>query len=244
VETAGPEWAVLTWNIQGAKRTDLGRVASVIAAEQPDVVVLQEARRPQAERLAGDLGMAHVWNEKHHPFRPFFPSRAEGAAILSPHTLRETGHVRVSDTTRKRSYRRRIVQWAVVERSNRSAARVFNAHLSPHDMDDRRRIEAQRIAEIAASFGGRPPTIVAGDLNDAGTPVIVAILPGIEALDPPPTNPSERPTQALDHVLVPAEATQVSVSAPGGGKVWAELSDHLPLTVRFVLDPAPGGLAP
>ncbi len=56
-----------------------------------------------------------------------------------------------------------------------------------------------------ASFGASPPTIVAGDLNDAGTPEIVAALPGIEVLDPPPTNPSERPTQALDHVLVPVD---------------------------------------
>ncbi len=50
VETVGLEWTVLTWNIQGTKRTDLDRVAEVIAAEQPDVVALQEVRKPQAER--------------------------------------------------------------------------------------------------------------------------------------------------------------------------------------------------
>ncbi len=244
METVGLEWAVLTWNIQGTKRTDLDNVAEVIAAERPDVVVLQEARRPQAEQLAAALSMQHTWNEKHHPFRPFFPGRAEGAAILSPHTLREAGHVEVSDVTSMRSYRRRIVQWALVERNDHSAYRVFNAHLSPHDMDDQRRVEAVRIAELAASFGESPPTIVAGDLNDAGTPDIVAALPGIEQLEPPPTNPSERPTQALDHVLVPAEATDVSVSAPAGGADWAKLSDHLPLTVRFTLDWVQGGFAP
>ena len=81
-----------------------------------------------------------------------------------------------------------------------------------------------------------------GDLNDTGSPEIIALLPGIEVLAPPPTNPSDRPTASIDHVLVPPEATGVSVSAPAGGPGWAELSDHLPLTVRFTLDPVEGGV--
>ena len=80
METAGREWTVLTWNLQGTKRTDLDRVAAVIAAEQPDVVALQEVREPQAAALATRLDMTSVWNEKHNPWRPFFPRRAEGAA--------------------------------------------------------------------------------------------------------------------------------------------------------------------
>lgn len=244
METIGREWAVMTWNIQGTKQTDLDRVAAVIAAEQVDVVVLQEARRPQAERLAAILAMDHIWNEKHHPFRPLFPGRAEGAAILSPHTLRDADHVGVSDATSKRTYRRRIVQWAIVERDDNSAYRVFNLHLSPHDMSSQRAVEAQRITELVTSLGSSPPAIIAGDLNDDGAPAIVAALPGIEILDPPPTNPSERPTQALDHVLVPAEARGVSISAPAGGAEWARLSDHLPLTVRFTLDWIRGEYAP
>ncbi len=243
MERVGLEWAVLTWNIQGTKPTDIDRVAAVIDAEHADVVLLQEARRPQAERLAATLGMGHVWNEKHHPLRPLLPGRAEGAAILSPHRIEHAGHRRVSDAASLRSYRRRIVQWAVVERDDHSAYRAFNVHLSPHDMSSERTVEAQRIAELATSLGASPPTIVGGDLNDTATPEIVAILPGIEVLDPPPTNPSERPTKAIDHVLVPAEARAVSVSAPAGGPQWAALSDHVPLTVRFTLDWAQGETA-
>ena len=236
VETVGREWAVLTWNIQGSKSTDLARVADVIAAESPDVVALQEVRRPQAADLADRLSMSSVWNEKHHPWRPLFPSKAEGAALLSPHTLSDTNHAAVSDVSSRRNYRRRILQRALVERADGSAYRVFNLHLSPHDMHEARRNEATRISAIARSLSDSPPTIIAGDLNDHGSSEMITLLPGIEAIAPPPTNPSHAPTDCIDHVLVPPAASAVSVSVPAGGTEWAELSDHLPLTVRFTLD--------
>lgn len=236
VQTAGLEWTVLTWNIQGTKPTDLARVADVIDADSPDVVALQEVRRPQAAELADRLSMDVYWSEKHHPWRPLFPTKAEGAALLSPHGLRDPDCARVSDARSKRNYRRRIVQWALVERDDRSAYRVFNLHLSPHDMYEQRREEAQLVSEIARQLGDAPPPVVAGDFNDDDSPEIINTLPGIEAVAAPPTNPSEAPTGSIDHVLVPATATGVSTSAPGGGPRWAALSDHLPLTVRFSLD--------
>lgn len=237
------EWTVLTWNIQGSKRTDIDRVGAVIAAETPDVVALQEVRRPQADRLAHSLDMAVRWNEKHHPWRPFFPNQAEGAAILTPHDLIDPDHARVSDARSMRTYRRRIAQWAVVQRPDHSAYRVFNVHLSPHDLHAERRTEADRIAKIAEALGTSPPRVVAGDFNDEGTAEIIDILPGIEDLPPPPTNPSELPSVGIDHVLLPPDATSVSASVPAGGAEWAELSDHLPLTVRFSLEWVRGGIA-
>lgn len=243
METKAREWTVLTWNIQGRKRTDLDRIAQVIATESPDAVVLQEVRRPQAEELAERLSMTHVWAEKHNFFRPLVPGWAEGAAILTPHRMSPADHVRVSDATSKRSYRRRIVLWTTITRDDASGYRVYNAHLSPHDRAAQRRDEATRIAALVRAGGDVPPAVVAGDLNDDGEPQIIAALPGIEAVSAPPSNPSEAPTGALDHVLVPAESTGVSVSAPAGGAEWAELSDHLPVTVRFTLDWVAGGFA-
>lgn len=236
METVGREWAVQSWNIQGTKSTDLERLAEVISTDSPDVVVLQEVRRPQAQRLAAQLSMTHCWVEKHNPLRPLFPSRAEGAAILTPHEVTAAGDARVSTESSRRSYRRRIVQWATVTRNDASQYRVYNAHLSPHDLVAERLAEATRIAEIIESHGDAPPVVIAGDLNDAGEPQIIAALPGIEAHDTPATNPAAAPVQTLDHVLVPTEATDVSVSTPVGDKDWARLSDHLPVTVRFTLD--------
>lgn len=243
METISREWTVLTWNIQGTKRTDLGRLAEAISTHAPDAVVLQEVRRPQGRKLAERLDMTHCWVEKHHPFRPFFPGRAEGAAIMTPHELTAVGHAQISDASSKRSYRRRIVQWATITRGDASGYRVYNAHLSPHDLAAERSSEVERIARLVDDHGDTPPAVIAGDFNDAGEPQVIAGLPGIEALAPPNTNPARSPSQAIDHVLVPPEATDVSVSAPAGGPDWAELSDHLPVTVRFSLDWVSGGFA-
>jgi len=233
--TESAEWTVMTWNLQGSKSTDLDRVADVIDEAAPGVVLLQEVREPQANQLAERLAMTVTWDEKHHPFRPFRRSRAEGAATLTPYALEDPGHARVSDATSMRSYRRRIVQWAVVRRADGSALRTFNVHLSPHDFESERRAEANRIHDIASSFDDDHPIVVGGDFNDDATDEIIEILPGVEPIPSPPTNPSERPTDRLDHILVPVTATDIAVHVPDGGNAWAELSDHLPLTTRFTL---------
>ncbi len=91
------------------------------------------------------------------------------------------------------------------------------------------------MSAIVTSIGDDPPPIVAGDFNDADDPTIIAALPGIEHIAPSNTNPSLEPRQLLDHVLLPANATGVSVVVPSGGQDWAAISDHLPVTVRFSL---------
>ncbi len=243
METVALEWTVLTWNLQGAKRTDVDRVCAAIRQQTPDIVVLQEVRRPQAARLGEALGMRTEWVFKHHFFRPLFPGRAEGAAILTPHTIRSHGSEPVSDATSQRSYKRRILQWATIERDDASGYRVYNTHLSPQDLARERRDEAARVASIVESHGESPPAVIAGDFNDDGEPDIIATLPGIEHEPAPPTNPTDHPVQALDHVLLPPDAVMVSTTVPGGGREWAELSDHLPVTVRFSLDWVQGGFA-
>lgn len=235
MSTSSPSWTVLTWNLQGSKRTDLDRVAEVVRAESPDLVMFQEIRRPQARTLARSLQMRKHWAQKHNPYRPFLSGRAEGAAILTPHELCDADHTVISDVTMKRLYKRRIVLWATVARTGHSRCRAFNAHLSPHDMADERLTEAARISAIAARFDDEIPVIVAGDLNNHDEPEVISALPGDELSPAPATNPSESPHQHLDHVLVPAGSTLESMRVPTGDDRWAELSDHLPVTVRFTL---------
>jgi len=228
----------MTWNVHGSERPDVGAVAAAIRLEAPDVVVFQEIRARQAEQLATALSMRFSWALKHSPYTRLMPWRSEGMAIMTPHALGAPGHTEISQDQPMRSWRRRIAQWALVGRPDRSLAMIVNLHLSPHDDADSRRSEAQRVDEIVAAIGDEQPVIVAGDFNDADDPTIIGILPGIEHLTPTPTNPAERPTQLLDHVLLPAEATEVSVTVPTGGADWAAISDHLPVTVRFAMTSA------
>ena len=234
-------WCVLTWNLHGSKRPDIAAAATAIRAESPDIVVIQEIRKAQAESLGTALSMRYSWALKHCPYTTVIRWRAEGMAILTPHLLDAAGHSEVSEDQPMRSWRRRIAQWALIGRADRSMVMIYNLHLSPHQDAECRRAEAVRVAEIVDAIGDDPAPIVAGDFNDADDPTIVETLPGVEHVVPSNTNPSERPTQLLDHVLVPADATDVSVSVPGGGADWAAISDHLPVTVRFSLPAVTAG---
>jgi endonuclease/exonuclease/phosphatase family metal-dependent hydrolase len=241
VTTVARRWTVTTWNLRGTERPPLDRVADHLASTSSDVVVLQEVQRAQADDLAGRLAMTHTWARKHYPRTPLLAGQAEGLAILTPHALREPGSRELTKAS-SWSWRRRIVQWALVERADHSAYRVVNLHLSPHDEHDRRVEEAERIREWFVPDAGAP-LVLAGDVNDDGGGVVAA-LQGVEHVAAPPTCPPERPTTRLDRVLLPAAATGVTVDVPAGGPAWAELSDHLPLTVAFDLDWVQGDFAP
>lgn len=227
------EWTVLTWNVHGSERPDITKLAEAIRFEAPDVVVLQEIRKKQAAELAAALSFRYSWARKHFPYTHLLWWRAEGLAIMTPHALDAAGHTELSNDERSWSWQRRIAQWALVGRVDSTAFRVYNVHLSPHDDASARREEAVRLATIVAEHGDDPPAIVAGDFNDSYDSSIIYALPGIEHLVPSNSSPADEPTQLLDHVLLPADATHVSVSVPAGGSDWAEMSDHLPVTVRF-----------
>jgi endonuclease/exonuclease/phosphatase family metal-dependent hydrolase len=229
-------WSVLTWNVHGSARPDVELLATAIRTESPDVVVLQEVRRSQAGALARALTMRYTWALKHAPSTRLLWWRSEGMAILTPHLLDAAGHTEISDDQPMRSWRRRIAQWGLVGRADRSMVLVVNLHLTPHpDGAEARRNEAARTTELVERMADDLPVIVAGDFNDAGEAAVIATLAGIEHEAPAPTSPADEPHQVLDHVLLPSSATEVSVTVPAGGPTWAAMSDHLPVIVRFRL---------
>ncbi len=230
------EWTVTTWNLRGSDHPDIALVADALRMESPDVVLLQETRKPQAVELATTMGLRFSWARKHFPYTRLLPQLAEGLTILTPHSLAAAGHTELSDGASPSSWKRRIAQWALIGRQDGSTVRAYNIHLSPHDDGaGLRRAEAVRLTAVVAEHGDTDDVIVGGDFNDDRDGSIIYALPGIEFLTPPPTCPSESPASVLDHVLLPAGATGVSVTVPSGGARWAAISDHLPVTVRFTL---------
>jgi endonuclease/exonuclease/phosphatase family metal-dependent hydrolase len=228
-------WTVTTWNVHGAGRIDVAAVASALDERSPDVAVLQEIRRRDARRLARRASMVFAWSVKHYPLTSLVWWRAEGLAVLTPHHLGAVSSTQISSARRRRwDWRRRIAQWTAIRRDGTTVC-VFNVHLSPHADAPARRDEARRVAELAIAGGSGRPVVVAGDFNDADDASIVEILPGVEHVHPGPTNPAGVPDQTLDHVLLPADASDVRVEVPQGGAQWAALSDHLPVTVSFCL---------
>jgi len=225
----------MTWNLHGSAGPDLDAAADAIRAESPDVIVLQEVQRRHAAALGAALTMRYSWAVKHYPYTRLMWWRAEGMAIMTPHLLDAAGHSELSGGQPMRSWRRRIAQWALVGRADRSLVMVYNLHLSPHDAAARR-AEAARLSEIVTAIGDDPRPVVAGDFNDADDDSIIRSLPGREHVRPAMTSPADHPVRVLDHVLLPDEVTDVTVAVPPGGPEWAAISDHLPVTVRFELD--------
>ena len=230
-------WRVLTWNILGQKRPDLVAVARVIADRSPDGVALQEIRRSQAITVAKILGWQHHWARKHYPYSPLLWWLAEGAAILSPHTLSHT--TRASLTPRKSTwtYRHRIVTAATISRDHLPGPqlRLHNLHLSTGGIDER--IAQARHVRTVVDAGPSVTPSIAGDLNASNEPDVVRELreAGLDDSGGDVTNPSNSPNRRLDYVLVPRGATVTVVDTPLGGDQWAALSDHLPVLVEFTL---------
>ena len=117
------------------------------------------SRRSSAARrqsLAQTLGMQHHWALKHYPWTPLLKSKAEGLAILTPHTLSATGSASLPPNRSHWSYKRRIVVWGLVERPDHSAYRVYDAHLIGGDAADDRLDQARRVAALVVEHGGAP----------------------------------------------------------------------------------------
>ena len=229
-------WRVVTWNIRGAARPDLGRIAEVIGEYSPDVVVLQEVRSSQARRIAGVLGWRNRWGRKHYPLSPLVWWRAEGLAIMSPHALYQFEVHSISPGISSWSFRHRVILGATVERAG-DQIRVYGTHLAAHQSPDERIAQAIRATALvrhdaAAAF------LVAGDLNAPDDETLVVrefATIGLRDAGGGPTIPAIAPRTRLDYVLIPDRGVVTEQHEPGGGEAWWELSDHLPVLVAFSL---------
>lgn len=223
-------WRVLTWNLLGARSPNLDVISRVISGYLPDVVGLQEVRRYQARGLANRLGWKVVWTRKHYPFSPLVWWRAEGLAIVTPHSIDELISISISPGVSTWSFKHRVAMAVTVSR-NGATLRVANTHLASHDADERI-AQARRMLPL---IGSLHPAVVAGDFNAVDELEVTREFGTASLVDPGGdySNPSIAPNQRLDYILIPESATVTSQLTPEGGESWHQLSDHLPVLVEF-----------
>jgi endonuclease/exonuclease/phosphatase family metal-dependent hydrolase len=219
--------AVLTWNLHGSRRPDIGRVGELLRGFGADIVALQEVQRRQARTLAGALGSVTAeWSFKHWPL----PTPAEGLAVLSRHRLSRARAVTLSKCAPPWSYRRRIAQLCVLEVGGHTL-RLANCHLANDDADARL-AQAQRLLTQL-----EPGSFVAGDLNARPGGRVLALLRDAELRDARAEAHPDAADDYIDYVLVPEGWRVVEAWVPSAADsdlaMYGRLSDHLPVRAEL-----------
>lgn len=219
---------IVSYNIHGCVgtdgRRDPGRIAAVLAALEPDLVLLQEVDSrlsrgglDQAMLLGRALGMAVVEGPLLREHRGHY-----GNAVLSRWPVRH----RAEGPYRAQGFEPR--GWLLVEAVPPGgwSWRALVTHL---DLCGRAR--TAQLAELAALVAAQTaPFLLAGDLNEwrpwrrrlAGLPR------ALDLLEPQPTFPARLPVLALDRIGVKGAAVRVKARVDRS-PLARKASDHLPL---------------
>jgi endonuclease/exonuclease/phosphatase family metal-dependent hydrolase len=242
---------IVTYNVHrciGAdSRLDVGRVASVIAALEPDIVALQEldvgrARTggvDQAHQIAQRLEMAFHFNAAMR-----VEEEQYGDAILTRYPERlERAAPLPALQTRLRLETRGALRVAV--QIGEASLKVINAHLSLVPREQR--LQAAALAG-PDWLGAEPPaaTIVLGDFNATSPSIVYRTLAArlgdarrlATQRRASSTFPAAFPLLRIDHIFVSPDVRVERVEAPYTRATRAA-SDHLPLVMDFTLAAAP-----
>lgn len=208
----------------------LDRIAEVIGAESPDVVVLQEVVRgwmiteqhDVLTVLAERLGMAYV-------FGPAIGD-AYGNAVLSRLPLTDVRYIAYPRQAALRHQPRGAILFRV------SDVLVIATHLD--HIAGASDVRQGQVRAILDAWAGERPAIVAGDLNALpGTPEMQMLeaagftdLARADGADQP-TSPSAEPRNRIDYVW------GVGVSGSQAHTVASTASDHRPVVVNIAKRP-------
>ena len=237
---------ILTYNVHRCvgvdKRLDVGRIADVIAACQPDIVALQEldvgrsrtGGVDQAHEIARRLDMSFHFNAAMR-----IEEEQYGDAILTGLPERLIKAAPLPGLDPRVPLEPRGALWIEVE-VGAERLQILNTHLGLAPAEQQR--QARALAGDA--WLGHPerqgPTILLGDFN-AGPPSLVYRTLAQRLTDArhsarqrqrTPTFPSRMPLLRIDHIFVSPEIAVSEVSAPYTA-LTRKASDHLPLVMAF-----------
>ena len=230
---------VITWNSQGNRGMDVAQVSASLGEYQPDLVLLQEIQRRQLRALGSAMAMPYArWRFKH--WAVTVP--AEGLGLLSRLPLDRVRTQVLAHPWQFWNWCRRVAVHFEVS-TDGAVLRGANVHLGAGVSHDERARQARVLLGTTAGS-----ELIGGDLNaepdsvelqcclDAGWRDAERRLHGL--IPRPSTNwkPGPRtqaPTQRLDYLLVRDRVEVIEAFVPTDWRVWAPLSDHLPVIARI-----------
>ena len=239
-----PLLRVATWNIhkgvQGvgpAKRLEIHNIGHAVEQLDVDLVCLQEVRfvnRREQQRFARWPEQPQADFLAPEGYEPVYRTNAvtrhgeHGNALLSRWPVLSHQHHDISD---HRFEQRGLLHTQVQVAGRTVHALVVHLGLIP---GSRERQVAQLKTYIAREVPAADPVIVAGDFNDWGRRLTRLLAhAGLRefAGKRTPTYPSRLPLTQLDHVYARG-LKPVSTMVPQG-RIWRQMSDHLPLVAEF-----------
>jgi endonuclease/exonuclease/phosphatase family metal-dependent hydrolase len=239
---------ILTYNVHRCigvdGRLDVGRIAAVIAALEPDIVALQEldVRRArtggvdQAHEIARQLDMACHFNAALR-----VEEEQYGDAILTSYPERLVKAGSLPALERGLPLEPRGALWVAMDVEGKEL-QVLNAHLGLVPREQRRQAAALAGPEWFGRPGRPSPAILLGDFNATAGSIVYRTLAS-KLIDArrhtarrrsSATFPSAFPLLRIDHVFVTADIRVAAVHAPYDSSTRVA-SDHLPLVMDFAI---------
>ena len=241
---------ILTYNVRRCvgndRRLDLGRVADVIAAYEPDIVALQEldvGRRrtggvDQALAIAQELDMACHFNAALR-----VEEEQYGDAILTalPERLVKAGPLPGLDP--RVPLEPRGALWVEVMIAG-VPVQILNTHLGLAPREQQRQAAALAGPDWLGRADRQGATILLGDFNATGASVVyrtlTRVLRDARRLAPKrratSTFPAQLPFLRIDHLFVSERVRVRDLEAPFT-PATRMASDHLPLVMTFEVSP-------
>ncbi len=238
---------ILSWNVHKCvggldRRHDPARVAAVIAAAAPDIVLLQEVAQNgswyggacrQVDVLAQALGLPH---HSYHVNVRFGPKRGEyGNAILSRTPIATTENVDLTLPNRKaRSVLHAELRLPAAGDHTRTL-HVFNLHLGLGETERREQLRRFLECKPLRAVHANTPVLVAGDFNDVWGSLgrLVLVPAGFRGPGRPlRTFPAWAPVRALDSLYVRGDVHCLTLERLAG-RGARTASDHVPLLAQI-----------
>ena len=226
------------------RRLDVGRIAAVIAAEEPDIVCLQEVdvgrartgRVDQAQALARRLGMAPRF---HAAMRVEAEEYGDAVLTALPERLVKAGPL--PGDPRAPFLEPRGALWVAIQLGERRLD-VVTTHLGLTPREQQAQAEDLLGPRWLGGREASHPLILAGDFNITRLArsyrrLAAALRDARHAAPaerPTPTFPSRLPVLAIDHVFL-AGKIEIEAVRTAADPLSRMASDHLPLIVDFSL---------
>lgn len=233
---------ILCWNVHKCvggldRRYDPGRIASVIAAADADVVLLQEVAQSgrfcrgerQVDVLGDALGLPH---RSYFVNVRFGPRRGEyGNAILTRLPIALSHNLDLTLPGRKARSALHAELRVHTAAEHTRMLHLFNLHLGLGEAERREQLRRLLQTRVLQAIHHDTPIVVAGDFNDVYGSLGKRLLAPAGFRGPARamrTFPAWAPMRALDSLWVRGDANVVAFERRRG-RGTRTASDHLPL---------------